>query len=80
MTVVFAICWFASNIAWAKAISDIQNYTNTDNVVRSMETGCNIKSAIKECQSSKYASYGSIIISCVSGKEGFFFCSEMKRF
>lgn len=67
VTVVFAICWFASDIAWAKAISDIQFHTNTDNVVRSMETACNPKSSVKECQSYKYASYGSIIISCIIG-------------
>lgn len=67
VTVLFAICWFASDIAWAKAISDIQKLTNTDNVIRGLETACKATAATKECQSYKYASYGSIIISCIIG-------------
>lgn len=69
VTVLFAICWFASDIAWAKAISDIQYHTNTDNLIRSLTTMCpaNGSSKALDCQSYKYASYGSIIISCIIG-------------
>lgn len=69
VTCLFALCWFIADIAWAKAISDIQHNTNTDNVINSLPEACvkvgNSKSI--ECQSSQYASYGSIIISCIIG-------------
>lgn len=69
VTCLFALCWFIADIAWAKAISDIQYHTNTDNVINSLSTTCkkvgNSKS--NDCQSSQYASHGSIIISCIIG-------------
>jgi hypothetical protein len=68
LTVLFTICWFAADIAWAKAISDIQYNTNTDNVIASLPSACKKvgSSSSSDCQSVKYASYGSIIISCVN--------------
>ena len=56
VTVIFTICWFSSDIAWAKAISDIQVTTNIDNLTANISP---------QCKSYTYASYGSLIISCV---------------
>lgn len=69
ITVIFAICWFASDIAWAKAINDIQHYTKTENVIKSLPKTCPALSGStsKVCLANKYASYGSIIISCIIG-------------
>lgn len=63
-TCLLALFWFAGSIAWAKAISDIQNYTNPDNL-RSSLSICNPKSVV-QCKSIMSPSYGSIVISCVS--------------
>lgn len=67
VTVLFALCWFIADIAWAKAISDIQHHTNTENVISSLESTCPKigNSSSRDCQIKTYASYGSIIISCV---------------
>lgn len=69
VTVVFTICWFASDIAWAKAISDIQHHTNPDNLIESLPKTCISQTTAKSnvCHSKMYASYGSIIISCIIG-------------
>lgn len=69
VTVVFAICWFASDIAWAAAISHIQYHTNTNNLISSLPGTCKPvgHSESTVCQSKKYATYGSIIISCIIG-------------
>lgn len=69
VTVLFSICWFISDIAWAKAISDIQTHTNTNNVIGSLPTTCpkNGASATTKCISVSYATYGTIIISCIIG-------------
>lgn len=69
ITVIFAICWFSSDIAWAKAISDIQYHTKTENVINSLPGTCPAVSGStsKVCLANKYASYGGIIISCIIG-------------
>lgn len=69
VTVLFALCWFIADIAWAKAISDIQHHTNTENVISSLESTCPKigNSSSRDCQIKTYASYGSIIISCIIG-------------
>lgn len=69
VTVLFALFWFIADIAWAKAISDIQYHTNTENVINSLESLCPkvTGSASTKCQIKSYASYGSIIISCIIG-------------
>jgi len=64
-TCLLALFWFAGSIAWAKAISDIQNYTNPDNLRASL-TICGTKSSI-QCRSVMSPSYGSIVISCILG-------------
>lgn len=68
-TVLFALCWFIADIAWAKAISDIQHHTNTENVINSLPGLCKKvgSSASRDCLVKAYASYGSIIISCIIG-------------
>jgi len=63
-TCLLALFWFAGSIAWAKAISDIQNYTNPDNLRASLII-CGTKSSI-QCRSVMSPSYGSIVISCVN--------------
>lgn len=60
-TCLLALFWFCGSIAWAKAISDIQSYTNPDSL---STTVCPIS---KGCKSSLYPSYGSIVISCILG-------------
>lgn len=69
VTVLFALFWFIADIAWAKAISDIQYHTNTENVINGLDSLCPKigESASRECQIKAYASYGSIIISCIIG-------------
>lgn len=69
VTVLFALFWFIADIAWAKAISDIQHHTNTENVISSLPGLCKKvgDSASRDCLVKAYASYGSIIISCIIG-------------
>lgn len=59
-TCLLALFWFSGSIAWAKAISDIQSYTNPDNL-------STIVCPTKNCKSYLYPSYGSIVISCILG-------------
>lgn len=59
-----ALFWFSGSIAWAKAISDIQSYTNPDNLIGSLPKACP-SPVTSYCKPLVYPSYGSIVISCV---------------
>jgi len=65
-TCLLALFWFAGSIAWAKAIGDIQYYTNPDNLIASLPQSCPSPSS-SYCKSYIYPSYGSIVISCILG-------------
>lgn len=65
ITCLFALFWFCGSIAWAKAISDIQNYTNPENLIATLKAcpeGKNVCSTIGQ----GYPTYANIIVSCVS--------------
>lgn len=67
-TCLLALFWFAGSIAWAKAISDIQNYSNPDSLINTLPQACTQPNpSPKFCQSRIYPSYGSIVISCILG-------------
>jgi hypothetical protein len=61
---LFALFWFAGSIAWAKAISDIQAFTNTDNIINSMPKVCPVNS--NNCSVKSYPTYANLIVSCVN--------------
>jgi hypothetical protein len=65
VTVIFTIFFFAGSIAWAKAISDIQYFTNPDNVISANKVSC---PQAASCISSNYPTYTNIVISCVTMK------------
>jgi hypothetical protein len=63
-TLIFAIFWFAGSIAWAKAVSDIQTYTNPDNYIASIPATC---PGQDQCYPVYYPTYANIIVSCILG-------------
>lgn len=63
VTCIFAIFWFAGSIAWAKAINDIQYYSNPDNIISALNPPC----TGNNCQSAGYPGYANIIVSCIIG-------------
>lgn len=64
VTCLWTLFWFAGAIAWAKAVSDIQYYTNPENIISSNSI-CAASTGNK-CNPTSYATYANIIVSAVS--------------
>ncbi len=63
MTVIFTNFWFAGAIAWAKAIGDIETYTNPEKIIAAQQVCI---ASPNSCQPTTYPTYANIIVSCVS--------------
>ena len=61
-TAVWAFFWFCASVAWAKAITDIQNYTDPDGIIKSFSRACGNGG----CNTQSSPTYANIIVSCVS--------------
>jgi len=60
-TVVWALFWFIGSCAWGKAITDIQNYTDPEQIIASLDacsTGCHTRAS---------PTYANIVVSCILG-------------
>ena len=60
-TTLYALFWFIASAAWAKAVTDIQKYTNTNDIITSFTTACPQTS----CSYMSSPSLANVIVSCV---------------
>lgn len=61
-TALWALFWFCSSVAWAKAITDIQNYTDPNSIISSLPACKNWT-----CAANMAPTYANIIVSCILG-------------
>jgi hypothetical protein len=62
-TVIFALFWFCGSIAWAKAVDDIQSYTNPEKIITNQKLAC----PPDACYPSYYPTYANIIVAAIIG-------------